>query len=54
MNTSDKLSMLDDIVRYSTNAKLSVHNNKPSYQKNVVMAFSTAKALFESLKGETS
>ena len=54
MNTSDKLAMLDDVVRYSTKAKLTVHSDLPSYQKNIVMAYSTAKALFESLKGDSS
>lgn len=53
MNNSDKLTMLDDVVRYSTKAKLSIHSDKPVYIKNIVMAFSTAKTLFESLKGET-
>lgn len=53
MNISDKLAMLDDVVKYSTKAKLSIHSDTPVYIKNIVLAYSTSKALFESLKGET-
>ena len=50
MMNADKLSMLDDIIKYAQKAKLELHNDVSVYIKNVVMAYSTSKALFESLK----
>ena len=50
MINSDILSMLDDVIKYSQKAKLDLHNNKDIYAKNIVLMFSTSKALFESLK----
>ena len=50
MMNSDKLSMLDDIIKYAQKAKLELHNDVNVYTKNIVMTYSTSKALFESLK----
>ena len=50
MMNSDKLTMLDDIIKYAQKAKLVLHTDLNSYAKNVVMLSSTSKALFESLK----
>ena len=50
MINSDKLSMLDDIIKYAQKAKLELHNDQSVYIKNIVLGFSTSKALFESLK----
>lgn len=46
---SDKLSMLDDIIKYAQKAKLELYSNQDIYTKNIVMTYSTSKALFESL-----
>ena len=50
MMNSDKLQMLDDVIKYAQKAKLELHKDENVYTKNVVMAYSTSKALFESLK----
>lgn len=50
MINSDKLSMLDDVIKYAQKAKLELHKDQNIYTKNIVMAHSTCKALFESLK----
>jgi hypothetical protein len=52
MNT-DKLTMLDDIIKYAQHAKLELHKDTKIYTKNIVLGYSTAKALFESLKEQS-
>ena len=49
MINSDKLLMLDDIIKYAQKAKLELHKDMNVYMKNVVLTYSTSKALFESL-----
>ena len=50
MMNSDKLSMLDDVIKYAQKAKLNLQTDSNVYAKNIVMLSSTSKALFESLK----
>ncbi len=50
MMNSDKLLMWDDVIKYAQKAKLSLHKDSDVYTKNTVLAHSTCKALFESLK----
>ena len=50
MNTDAKFEMLRDLIKYSQKAMIEIHGSENSYTKNIVLAFSTSKALFESLK----
>ena len=50
MNNEIQFENLRDIIKYAQKAMLEIHKDQNIYAKNVVMCFSTAKIVFESLK----